>query len=505
MRHVLPHPYVVHAEAVALWYASNMLHGRKPRSSFPHAAALAFSSLLLASGCSLDTEGAGAGNTGGATLDASSDVTGGGGGTAGTGGSIPPPDASEDVSQDAQLDVDTDVGDATPPDVDAPVDSPEESDVILEAPLGDPGSPCNVPQDCASGFCADGVCCASACDQTCESCDTTGTCVPTPAGTDPDGECGSCQTCDGNFGCAACLPSQQCPQVSTDDCDRLQVCVECTSDIQCQSTTGRCEGCACVPKLDTGGPCDETTDCTSGKCGASFAASPLDCAQTDVCIECDSNTQCNGTTGRCDDCACVPKDLPLQPCKEATDCVSGRCGPGVAADANDCDKVGVCAECDADNQCNGSTGRCDGCLCIPKVLNTAPCNEATDCVSGKCGPGVAADPLNCDVQGSCAECDADNQCATGRCDGCACIPKLLANQPCDEASDCVNGRCGPSLNADPNDCATSGVCAECDADNQCGTGRCDGCACLQKLPKDAACDEPTDCVSGVCTGIGKCT
>lgn len=481
----------------------------KQRSSLSDTAAFALA-LALTIGCSLDTQGQGAGlgNTGGAFPDASSDVTSGGTGTGGSGGTVPPQDASEDGSGDVQLDTAADVDDASSSDADAafdaPVDSPEESDVVEEAPLGDPGAPCNVPQDCASGFCVDGLCCDSACDEICEHCDTTGTCVPTPAGTDPDGECGACQTCDGNQGCSACLPSQQCPQMATDDCDRVQVCVECTSDVQCQTTTGRCDGCACVPKLDAGGTCDEATDCTGGQCGATFGASPMDCAQTDVCIECDSNSECNGTTGRCDDCACVPKELVLQACNEATDCVSGRCGPSVAADPNDCDAVGVCAECDADNQCNASTGRCDGCLCIPKVLNGEPCNEATDCVGGKCGPGVAADPRDCDVQGSCAGCDADTQCATGRCDGCACLPKLLSNQPCDEASDCVNGRCGPTLNADPNDCATSGICAECDADNQCGTGRCDGCGCLQKLPKDANCNEPTDCVSGVCTGAGKC-
>jgi hypothetical protein len=40
-----------------------------------------------------------------------------------------------------------------------------------------------VNDECASGFCANGVCCDSACDGACESCNqprTTGQCTPLP-------------------------------------------------------------------------------------------------------------------------------------------------------------------------------------------------------------------------------------------------------------------------------------------------------------------------------------
>jgi hypothetical protein len=90
------------------------------------------------------------------------------------------------------------------------------------------GQPCQVRADCASGYCVDGVCCATACDDRCSACTAAltggvvdGTCGPALGGLDPhddcpdDGAC-SCQrngACDGagacalygrGFDCAAC-------------------------------------------------------------------------------------------------------------------------------------------------------------------------------------------------------------------------------------------------------------------------------------------------------------
>src|SRR5439155_13985937 len=48
------------------------------------------------------------------------------------------------------------------------------------------GQPCTLPSECASNFCADGVCCDSACGTTCHACNqavTLGTCSPVPQGT----------------------------------------------------------------------------------------------------------------------------------------------------------------------------------------------------------------------------------------------------------------------------------------------------------------------------------
>ena len=60
---------------------------------------------------------------------------------------------------------------------------------------------CAAPGECNSGFCVDGVCCAGACDGTCEACDGSGTCSPEAPGTDPDGDCSE-GVCDGAGVCA---------------------------------------------------------------------------------------------------------------------------------------------------------------------------------------------------------------------------------------------------------------------------------------------------------------
>ena len=66
---------------------------------------------------------------------------------------------------------------------------------------GELGFPCGAPSECDSGFCVDGVCCAGACDGTCEACDGSGTCAPHAPGTDPDGDCAD-GVCDGVGVCA---------------------------------------------------------------------------------------------------------------------------------------------------------------------------------------------------------------------------------------------------------------------------------------------------------------
>jgi hypothetical protein len=66
------------------------------------------------------------------------------------------------------------------------------------------GIGCGDDAECQSALCVDGVCCESACDGTCETCDLAaaeGTCSPQAPGTDPDGECGE-GLCSGAAACA---------------------------------------------------------------------------------------------------------------------------------------------------------------------------------------------------------------------------------------------------------------------------------------------------------------
>ncbi|MFO0683646.1 MAG: hypothetical protein U0234_16425 [Sandaracinus sp.] len=71
-------------------------------------------------------------------------------------------------------------------------------------PIRGLGSNCATGADCDSGFCADGVCCESACAGVCVSCDLSGrsgACRAYGAGTDPENECGRGRACDGRSAC----------------------------------------------------------------------------------------------------------------------------------------------------------------------------------------------------------------------------------------------------------------------------------------------------------------
>jgi hypothetical protein len=78
------------------------------------------------------------------------------------------------------------------------------------------GKPCSADGGCATGFCADAVCCDTRCDGACEACSEdksgaeSGTCTPVPSGADPDAECGdqsaeTCGTIGGCDGSGACM------------------------------------------------------------------------------------------------------------------------------------------------------------------------------------------------------------------------------------------------------------------------------------------------------------
>lgn len=75
----------------------------------------------------------------------------------------------------------------------------------------DNGEPCTNGIECISGNCPseDGVCCDTMCSDTCEAClasktgGSDGICGPVIAGTDPDGECGGTEVCDGAGACVS--------------------------------------------------------------------------------------------------------------------------------------------------------------------------------------------------------------------------------------------------------------------------------------------------------------
>jgi hypothetical protein len=88
------------------------------------------------------------------------------------------------------------------------------------------GQICNAEWQCLSGFCVDGVCCAGACDGTCERCDlwgARGECTAIAEWQDPHDECPGSGSCDGLGSCmklpngAPCSAGSQCANLACVD------------------------------------------------------------------------------------------------------------------------------------------------------------------------------------------------------------------------------------------------------------------------------------------------
>jgi hypothetical protein len=129
------------------------------------------------------------------------------------------------------------------------------------------GSACSTADECLSGYCADGVCCALGCDGPCRACDapgSVGTCTMHPSGGDPDGDCQTDETCDGAGSCLL-LDGASC-QIA-DDC----LSGFCADGVCCATEcAGLCEACNLVGVEGTCTPhpagADPDSECATGAC-----------------------------------------------------------------------------------------------------------------------------------------------------------------------------------------------------------------------------------------------
>jgi hypothetical protein len=147
-----------------------------------------------------------------------------------------------------------------------------------------PGQACTTAAECASGNCADKVCCSTPCSETCHSCalpGSVGTCTVAVNGSDPREECavdevacGRDGLCDGKGGCrlraagVACGPELTCTgstETGASACNGLGVCAP-GANRDCQGY--RCNGAACGTACTTAAQCKAGYSCTAGACVA---------------------------------------------------------------------------------------------------------------------------------------------------------------------------------------------------------------------------------------------
>jgi subtilisin-like proprotein convertase family protein len=219
------------------------------------------------------------------------------------------------------------------------------------------GEDCGENAQCASGFCADGVCCETSCDGGCRSCnlpDSVGVCTFFGTGTDPDVDCESCQVCNGAGLCVAAAnntdPKDECAAGAGECglsgfCNGASTCGYWGNDHNCGATSCAADVFTPFGKCDGEGNCaaSQPEPCVAFKCNDGGTSCRTVCTTND---QCQTGFWCN-SLGKC--VSSMPNGTPCNPAVPA-ECDSGYCVNGFCCD-------GTCAStCKTCNQNWSTTG-----------------------------------------------------------------------------------------------------------------------------------------------------
>jgi hypothetical protein len=309
------------------------------------------------------------------------------------------------------------------------------------------GVACGAANECASGFCEQGVCCGSSCTGTCKSCalpgpTTLGTCSNVPLnqkdvldrcattavlGCGTDGFCdgagachlyssgtqcvaGSCptltanltppRTCDGVGHCGTVLGARCDPFL----CDGVALCkTSCTvgtSTADCLSPNS-CLGTTCGKK-QTGVSCGIAAECNSGFCSQGFCCDK-DCSGT--CQSC-------ALTGKVGTCSLVSAGTPPVVASQCATQAASTCGTD-----GTCDGSGACRLFASGTVCVPGTCSTGATQVQPRLCNgtgTCQTSASATCVGGfNCNTGANVCRTSCTIPTQATDCAAPNVC-TGK-------------------------------------------------------------------------------------------
>ncbi len=213
------------------------------------------------------------------------------------------------------------------------------------------GEACAENRLCTSGYCADSVCCNTACTGPCEACTTmkkgsgaNGSCGPVAANTDPrercmpgTGVCAADGMCDGAGSCRSfAKPGTTCGATT---CSAGVVTgMLCKGDsADCAAATTKCSpyacsGNACATSCATSADCDAKLACNAGKCEAEEQAKCSDDG-TQVLGPGALVTPCNFT--RCRGGKCLETCMATEDCAAGYVCDNLKCVPPVTTTADE--------------------------------------------------------------------------------------------------------------------------------------------------------------------------
>ena len=355
------------------------------------------------------------------------------------------------------------------------------------------GQTCTATDQCASGFCVDGVCCNSACSSACDRCDlptSPGNCAVAPAGNPGNPSC-SPYVCNG--------VALFCP-------------TSCTSDSNCISGD-YCSGGQCVPKIQQGQPCTSGSQCATGVCADGVCCNMACGGQCQACNVSGSVGTCVAVTGTpvpprpaCTGdgslCSGSCNGVNTTACTyptSSTQCRNASCTNGVETFASSCNGAGSCPA--------AVTASCSPYVCGPTSCLTT-CASDADCVSSDyCGGGLPGTCLPKQALGQ--SCSANNQCASAFCTDGVCCTSACNGGGCDRCNlagsvgTCTIASSGFAGNpsCSPYVCnGTSAACpTSCTSDSNCiSTDYCSNGQCVQKVQQGQACSSNAQCQTGFC-------
>lgn len=248
------------------------------------------------------------------------------------------------------------------------------------------GQACGAASECSSSFCADGVCCESACSGVCETCSADkGRCTPIPEGVDPEGDCKpeplpDAGTLDPDAGA---LPADAGDAAVVDD------------------------GGSGAINFPDGGVTDDDAKC-AGSCNGARACKFPGKATACGSKFCNASDQaaryvCNGK-GRC--------DLDFAACTAFT-CKNDQCrttcaAPSDCQSTHFCNTSGVCQERLANGIACTLPDQCKSGFCVVESGAGVCCNSACDVATFGAG-------ATCKSSGNVGRCKCSINCGTGSC------------------------------------------------------------------------------------------
>jgi hypothetical protein len=280
---------------------------------------------------------------------------------------------------------------------------------------------CMSDDECVTGNCVDGHCCADTCGTPCRSCNNRdGTCT-TPVTGDDDDNCDGDQTCDADGACKL-ANGQRCSDA--DECASAL----CVDGVCCSAACeGSCEACDVEGEEGTctlveGAPHGERVPCDGepgSTCGGFCDGSDVDCTYPGGSERCGS--VCTGeqlVRQRCDGAGACIDDVPDTCAPFVCDEAAGTCHTtctenGQCAVGSVCNEIGTCVSARA--------------TCISETTLRDADGNSIDCAPFRCRIDQCTDPCE-----SIDDCAGDTVCEpSGRC-----VAKSGAKSHSDESMGC---------------------------------------------------------------------